>query len=176
MSNKGTVEEKPVQSKGVASRSCPSKLKRRKLTLREQRLIKALPHAKSISDAMRKAGYAESLINSGSRDEILHKPTVIECMEKHGLTDDLCMKTHMEGMKATKVISAMVIRGKPDSIADEKDGMADAHSMTKDFVEVDDFAVRHKYLETAYKLKGHLKDKEPLELKGDIRVVFEVQK
>jgi hypothetical protein len=41
--------------------------------------------------------------------------------------------------------------------------MKDADSMSKDFVEVEDFLTRHKYLETALKLKGHLIHKDQKE-------------
>jgi hypothetical protein len=49
--------------------------------------------------------------------------------------------------------------------------MADAHSMTKDFIDVEDFAVRHKYLETSLKLKGHLRDKVDLQFEGAVTVL-----
>ena len=40
--------------------------------------------------------------------------------------------------------------------------------MSKDFIDVDDFPTRHKYIETGLKLKGHLRDK--LDISGDIVV------
>jgi hypothetical protein len=79
--------------------------------------------------------------------------TISELMEEKGLSDEKLMRTLEDGLNATKVISCNVV-------ALDKEGMKDADSMTKDFVDVDDFPTRHKYLETALKLKGHLKDKK----------------
>lgn len=68
-------------------------------------------------------------------------------MEKQGITDERIMKVLDEGLQADKVISAMVI-----SLNGE--GMKDANSMTKDFVEVPDHPTRHKFFDSACKLKS----------------------
>lgn len=66
------------------------KKKQRSLTLRERRFIKALPTSKSISEAMRKAGYSESVINSGVRDKMLQKLTLRKLWKsKESLTREL---------------------------------------------------------------------------------------
>jgi len=80
-----------------------------------------------------------------------------ELMEEIGIDDRILLQKLKEGLDATKVISCNVI-------AIDKEGMKDADSMTKDFVDVPDFLARHKYLETSFKLKGKLKDK--MELTG----------
>ncbi|MEW6417616.1 MAG: hypothetical protein AB1480_05790 [Nitrospirota bacterium] len=134
----------------------------KQLTLREKRLIAALPTAKSVSEAMRIAGYSESVINSGkARRDALQKPTIQEAMEANGLTDQCFLNVLKDGLSSHKVISANVIlmgkNGEPG------EGMKDANSMTKDFIEVPDYTVRHKYLETGLKLKGYLRDKVDIE-------------
>ena len=159
------------QKDAIATKCATPRKHRQNLNLREKRLIKAIPKSKTMSEAMRTAGYAESYINCGHRKEITQKPTIIEIMEKHGLTDDFCMKTHLDGMKATKVISATVIYKSKDGIADQENGMADAHSMTKDFIDVEDYPTRHKYLETAYNLKGYLKTKLDVEHSGVVQII-----
>ena len=58
---------------------------------------------------------------------------------------------YRELLGATKVISANVI-------APNGEGMADAHSMTKDFIEVTDFAVQLKANDSISKLKGLVVD------------------
>jgi len=148
-----------------------AKKKERKLTLRERRFIKYLPESKSISEAMRKAGYAESLIEVRPKS-VLGKSQVQSAMqkayEKQGITTECLAKVAEEGLKANKVISAMVI-------APDGEGMKDAHSMTKDFVEVPDFATRHKYLDTAHKLRAdYPAEKHEVDVKTDITVKFEV--
>jgi hypothetical protein len=54
-----------------------------------------------------------------------------------------------DGLKANKVISCNIV-------SLDKEGMKDADSMTKDFVDIDDHPTRHKFLDTALKLKRYL--------------------
>ncbi|MFZ5990135.1 MAG: hypothetical protein ACOYWZ_23825 [Bacillota bacterium] len=139
------------------------KRKRQTLTPREKRLLKFLPTANSISEAMRKAGYSESVVNSGERLRLLQKVTIQEKMRELGLTDECFLNTLKEGLQAKKVISAMVV-------APSGEGMKDANSMTRDFVEVDDYDCRHKYLVTGLRLHGHLNEKN-----NDGDVTFNIQ-
>lgn len=75
-----------------------------------------------------------------------------DLMEEIGIDDLSLIKKLKVGLNSTKVISCNIINV-------NKDGMKDADSMTKDFIDVEDFPTQHKFLETALKLKGHLKDK-----------------
>jgi DNA-binding CsgD family transcriptional regulator len=142
--------------------------KKRKLTIRQQKLRKEILKGKSASQAMRDAGYSPNTAKAMQK-QTLAKIGIAELMEKKGLTDDRLLDVMIDGLKATKVISCNVI-------AKDGEGMADANSMTKDFVDTEDYAVRHKYMETGLKLKGHLKEK--LDVNGEVinRVVFEVIK
>lgn len=70
---------------------------------------------------------------------------------KKGLDNDTIIKVLIEGLEATKVISCNVISPKGD-------GMKDAGPKTQDFIDVPDYAVRHKFLETLLKLRGDLKE------------------
>lgn len=56
------------------------------------------------------------------------------------IPDDLLVQVHMEGLAANRVISANITYG-------------DADEKTNDFIEVPDHAVRHKFLDSAYKIK-----------------------
>ena len=78
--------------------------------------------------------------------ENLRKLDYTEFMEEAGITDKLLQQRIMEGLSATKVVSARVT-GK------------EADSKTDDFIDVEDYLTRHKYLETALKLKKRLTDK-----------------
>lgn len=120
----------------------------------QNNLIKVIKKGdfRSFSDALRQAGYAESTINKMAGPTlggIGVKKAIEEALENSGITDELLTNKLKEGLDATKVISANVI-------APDGEGMADANSMTKDFIDVPDFPTRHKYLETGLKLKGHL--------------------
>lgn len=129
------------------------KRKKKRLTLREKKFIKYLPIATSMSEAMRLAGYSENYINSGERRELLQKPSIQSLMAEMGMDDKFCLTTLKEGFTANKVISAMVIDKKGQ-------GISDANSMSKDFIEVPDYDCRHKYLTTGLKLRGHLNEKK----------------
>lgn len=71
---------------------------------------------------------------------------IAEILDKHDVTDDYLAEKTKEGLEANRTISA--ISGK------------EANGGTVDFVDVPDYAVRHKYLETALKLKNKFPTKE----------------
>jgi hypothetical protein len=133
-----------------------------KLTVKQCKFIKHYIKTGNGSESARVAGYK----NRHSAYETLTNPHIIslfeELMEKEGITDKKLIALIFEGLNATKVISAQVIintnkagsleKAEPqvkEKIADEK---------TTDFIDVPDFAVRHRYIETALRLKGRLKD------------------
>ena len=67
-------------------------------------------------------------------------------LEEAGVTDKLLQEKIMEGLNATRTVSA---------VKTSRNATADS----TDFVDVPDFLTRHKYLETALKLKKRLLDK-----------------
>lgn len=70
------------------------------------------------------------------------------------IPDELLNRKLQEGLDSNRTISAI--------------GQANGKSV--EFVDVPDMATRHKYLETAYKLKGRLKEQAQLE--GTLNVVL----
>lgn len=81
--------------------------------------------------------------------ENIRKLDFSELMEESGLTDQLLNTKLAEGLDANKVISARIIqRGFSDA--------QEANEQTDDFIDVPDMPTRHKYLETALKLKRRL--------------------
>lgn len=83
----------------------------------------------TLSSAMRKAGYA--LTTSKKTEKLTATDGWQELMAKH-LPDRLLAKKHKEGLDASEEIVT-------------KDG---------EVIKKIDYAVRHKYLDSAYKLKG----------------------
>lgn len=75
--------------------------------------------------------------------ENLRKLDYTEFLEEAGITDNLLQKKIFAGLEATKTVSAKITT-------------KDADSQTDDFIDVPDFLARHKYLETALKLKQRL--------------------
>lgn len=86
--------------------------------------------------------------------ENLRKLNYTEFLEEAGITDDLLQKKVIEGLEANRTVSAKII-GKT------------ADSQTDDFIDVPDFIARHKYLETALKLKQRLIDRKDIQSGGE---------
>ena len=104
-------------------------------------------------NAARAAGYSEN--TARSHPERLEKSVNVgmkDAFEQAGITDTYLAKHAQEGMNATKVISATII-------AKCGDGLKDADSMSKDFIEVPDWQARHRYYETVCKMSDRVKDK-----------------
>lgn len=78
--------------------------------------------------------------------ENLSKLDYREFLEEAGLTDKKLNQKIIEGLDATRTVSAKIITKGADS-------------QTDDFIDVPDFMARHKYLETALKLKKRLDNK-----------------
>jgi hypothetical protein len=80
--------------------------------------------------------------------ENLSKLDYSDFMEEGGITDNLLQEKVKEGLGATRVISA--VKG------------TSANGGTTDFIDVPDFMVRHKYTETALKLKKRLIERKDI--------------
>jgi hypothetical protein len=153
--------KRPVQSKTKAKKPrTPLRKKKiipkeKPLSIKERKAVKNLAAGMTKGNALVLAGYSESTANHRP-DVVFGKGRVIqaikELMDDLGLTDSELLNTLKAGLKADKVISAMVI-------APNGEGMKDANSMTRDFIEIADHDTRHKYLVTGLKLRGHLKEK-----------------
>ena len=119
------------------------KPKKKKLTIKEAKLVKAKIQGKTHKEAYKEAGYSLSKSehsNVSNTDKILNKPHVKEAfnkaLEKANITEERLAIKLSEGLDATKA----VVMGKES---------------TESFVDVQpDYAIRHKYLETALKVKG----------------------
>lgn len=109
-------------------------------TQKQQRAFKkSVENGGNVSKAMRDAGYSPATAKTPQK--LTESKAWEELMEEY-LPDDLLMKVHSEGLKANYPVKAKVIR--PDGTSD---------------VEVPDHPTRHKFLDTALKLK----DKYPAE-------------
>ena len=111
------------------------------MTLRERKLIFGIAKGLDFSDAARQAGYAESTI-SGHLNKIIGKNRVQKALdnifESMGLTDEQLALALNAGLEAVKIIP----------VVDSKDGSK------RNYVEVPDYLMRHRYVETALFLKG----------------------
>lgn len=124
----------------------------------EKRYLKERAKGASQRKAAKRAGISRPTAVRAEKDPRI-KTAMALALERAGCTEDKIAEVVYRNMDATKVISANVIRGKSDSLADEKDGMADAHSMTKDFINVPDGPTQLKAAELAGKFRGDFIEK-----------------
>lgn len=121
------------------------------MNTRQQKYKKNRLIGMSQYNAARAAGYSEKYSRVACRIEQSVKVSMAAAFEQAGFTDKTIVSHALEGMKANKVISCNVI-------APDGEGMKDANSMTKDFIDVPDWNARHRYFETSLKLVNKLQD------------------
>ena len=85
--------------------------------------------------------------------ENLRKLDYEDFMEESGITDKLLQEKILEGLDANRTVSAKIITKGADS-------------QTDDFIDVPGYMARHKYLETALKLKKRLVDRKDITTDG----------
>lgn len=115
-----------------------------------ERAVKEAKDPKT-GDKIYSARYARS-------GKIVKTKTWQELMEKE-LPDDDLLKVNKEGLIATfekPIIVGRDEKGKPEY----------------EYIEKPDFNARHKYLETAYKIKGKIKDSPIISTQTNIQVNF----
>jgi len=110
------------------------KKRKAKISVRARKYIKNKVAGMSDYQAAIKAGYKHgTAVKASSRVEKGSAGIALQAlMEKKGLTDDFLLDKTKEGLEAQKI-----------------------HGTSDNFVEVPDYGVRHKYLETSWRLKGH---------------------
>jgi len=139
------------------------------VAMRRKKIIKALAEGKTLKEAGIIGGLSEKTAATQVFQN-LQKPTMmnalVSAMEKRGITDDCLSERLHTLLYGKKVIAANVFA--PGSSTD----LADAGSMTKDFVEVDDNVAIAKGIELACKIKGQFVDKHEVDMKAPIRVVI----
>jgi hypothetical protein len=132
----------------TATKKQPPK-KTKPLTPREKRLLAILPDAKTLSEALISAGYSEATAKSSADrtiQRVAGKSGIVGALENIGINQEFIAQKHKEGLEADKVISAKII--------EKGAGAAD-----NDFIEVPDYPVRHKHLDTIHKLRGDFTEK-----------------
>lgn len=113
-------------------------------SIKHKLAFKEVVNGSSLSQAMRTVGYSES--TSKRTNKLTNTLGWQQLVDKY-ISEESLIKVHKEGLKATRTIFL------------GEDGGTD---------EVPDFAVRHKYLETGYKVRGRLVEKTPPALGGNV--------
>lgn len=121
------------------------------VTEKHKIVLKEVVKGSSIAKAMRKAGYSPS--TAKRTNKLTNTKGWQELLDQH-LSEEKLTQVLAEGLNATKLsgTGGMRMTLKAGGEVDEV-GHSD--------LEVPDYAVRHKYLETGLKVRGRLKDNEP---------------
>lgn len=144
------------------------KTKEKDLTLKQRKWLDIYLELGNATEAAMQA-YNVKDRNSASQIgyENLRKLEYSDFMEAAGITDKLLQQKLLEGLDAQRTISATVVIKSDDPKVKSK--QATARDM--DFIDVPDYQVRHKYLETALKLKKRLNDKSEDQQPSGHRIV-----
>jgi DNA-binding CsgD family transcriptional regulator len=126
---------------------------------RRKKIIKAIAEGKTQQEAGIEAGLSPKTAQS-QISQILIEPNtqkrLMELMDKV-IPDEVIAAKYSELFNSKKVISAIVI-------ASNGEGMEDANSMTRDFIEVPDYSVQLRANNSIAKLKGHFHEKRDLNI------------
>lgn len=130
---------------------CWVHLNMRKPTIKQKKALEnVVGNGGNITKAMRAAGYAEATINTPQK--LTESKTWQELLDEY-IPDSLLREKIKEGLDANKQLAARVVFKKDAPTSQSAHELPVATSSTDDFIEVADMAVRHKYLETALKVK-----------------------
>jgi hypothetical protein len=112
-------------------------------------------------NAARAAGYSEAYSRNAKPEKIV-KGCMADAFEQAGLTDKAIVAHALEGLIASKTVSAV--------------GGKDAGAGTFDFIDVPDWGNRHKYFETILKLTERMKEKAAIEINQYMQMWNGIQK
>jgi hypothetical protein len=127
------VRSKPSTTKETATKK-GRKYKTKPTTKQKLAFKKTIENRGNVSKSMREAGYSEETAKNPKN--LTESKGWLELVDVH-LADDLLAQVHAEGLAAgRKVFKNNVTTGEIEDLGFEPD-----------------FAVRHKYLDTAYKIK-----------------------
>ena len=168
MTDNGTTKEKPAKPRGGVQPKTQASKSKIAVKMRRKKIIKAILDGKTQQEAGIIGGFKPE--NAGSQvAKTLQNPLImnalVSAMEKRGISDDCIAERLHALLYGTKVISANIFA--PGSGTD----LADAGSMTKDFVEVADNVAIGKGLEIACKIKGVFSEKREHEIKRPLTIL-----
>jgi len=163
------ADPKPAKPRGGVQPKHHAPKTRAAAKARRKQIIRDVAAGKPLQQAGIDAGLSPTSAAS-QVSRIVREPqtqdALLAALEKRGLTDDYAADHHRQLIEAMKVISANVFA--PGSSTE----LADAHSMTKDFVEVPDFQAKAKGLEMLYKLRGKFTEKHEHDIKQPVSIII----
>jgi phage terminase small subunit len=120
-----------------------------KLTLKQRKFLRFYLETGNISQSARKAGYAHHVRGFELVRKSTFRAAFQELLDKNGITDQYLSDVLKGGLAAKKIQNVNIV------LRENDDGKLEVQD-TNDFIEVDDWPTRHKYLETALNLKDKI--------------------
>jgi len=118
------------------------------LSIKQRRFVKCYLQSGNASAAALKAGYKNRQRGFELVSKLVNSGLFREFLEQNGLNDNELIKVLKEGLQATKVVG--YLNNKTNG----------TQKVSDEFVEIPDYNCRHRYLETALKLKHLFPEKE----------------
>lgn len=140
--------------------------KKQKLAIKKRIALTLEKGGETPTDAevMRAAGYSENTIHNPTK--LTQSDGWLELLEKYIPDDYLSIKLQ-QGLEANKQLATRPVFKKDAPTSQSAHELPNAGANTDDFIEVPDMAVRHKYLETAFKVKGKLIERKDITSLGE---------
>jgi DNA-binding CsgD family transcriptional regulator len=158
-----TQKKKQVQPRHHAGKSRAAAQARRKI------IANALLDGKTTMEAGLLAGLSPKTADSQVSQILRHPQTqdaLLAAMTARGMDDEYLAKHHKMLIEGTKIISANII------VAGGGSDLAEAGSITKDFIEVPDYAAMARGLDLAYRLRGQYKDRTEVDLRQPVQIII----
>lgn len=127
-------------------------VKKKKFTLRQQRYKKNRILGMSQYNAAVAAGYSPNTAKQACKIENIVKYSLADAFEQAGLTDKAIIAHALKGLEALKIQACDVY------VFKDENGKWKVNEEKNEFVEVEDWHVRHKYFETILKLLNKIKE------------------
>ena len=147
--------------------------KERDLTRKENKFVKLYMKSGNVSQSALKAGYAFRQSGGQNLSKLVIQHAIDKLAEEQGLTDIKLNSVLLEGLESTKVIGYL------HNYKKSKDGKIEKvqpdEIISSEFLDVPDMPTRHRYLETALKIKGRSVEKVELTGKDGESLVLELK-
>lgn len=124
-----------------------------KLTLKQQKWLEIYLKTGNATEAARRAYTCNDRSARQIGYENMTKLDFTEVLEAQGATIAMLVKALIEGAKATRLIKANLIVQKDKGAISDKELVEAARELNGVYMEVEDWAVRHRYLVTILRMR-----------------------
>lgn len=152
----------------------PVKPKKKRLTKKQRGFVKDYVLTENgAQSVMKNYDVKDNIVAKAMASENLAKPYILEAVNDakrtvaEALTEELLLEVHLEGLRATKM------DGKGGMMIGLSNGGVESVGHTE--MQTPDYAVRHKYLDSAYKLKGSYAPDKQINVNVELEATQEIR-